>query len=1082
MEQSLDSSGPEFQAAVAAAFKPEQEKKAADICKKGTDGSGHIEGTVWERGRAEDGCWMFVLTFQGGKRAQILLSGSISRYFDSLPIAAGARVRLCLRSLSLEETSIQRFFLNKRFAWRDGVVIYIRSKTGQEAFYDTFPGDASPPSPSIVPQKRKRSPPTISSGATFVESEADNTTADVHECVQPLPPSAIADVEMNVSKPTELGPDSQNPQSLPSPPPEMHVGEDESALGHEYNHPTNDRPVSLRLPLETTLARPTENELTSSGGLPSKTKTKRRIQENPQGLNMTAQARKKLRVNQERNKKKHAKRAAAHLKPKQAILSENGDVDEDQYYWDHAELDIPDELLTEDTGQPVELPTVHLAPLAPPSRHGTPEQAPASQPSNDSKRDPIESLRAGCVTSFGTYTPLVEFGGIGPQHIVGIVSSVSPPTETKNGDFMARFALFDPSNFATSGLNVTLFEKSLKALPQVNMGDVLLLQHVAVDNFSAFCAVGASYRPWRWASFNVKTGMVSSAPQDTTALRHIKLEKSELHHCLLLGDWWRDVSSTAISFGTGIDTSVPITNKRTRQHKLMSEAQFEEYFDCTVEILHGTQNDNSVHNVYKIYVTDYTRNQFASPTQGSWCPPKLAEVVVPVELWESSTALGPTMQAGEFYSIRNIKLRMGGGGYVEGKMVEAEKITKLDEDELENRPHLVALLRRKREWEAIAKTSGGIHEFPHQLIEEVEENHHFCCTAEVVHISGKDDYLYLYITDYTMRSDLVPVSAVIASGVLVDRVVRISVYDAQVDTAKSLEAGDFIAIRNLRLRPSGNENRLCGRLGGDQRLITKLNPKAAGNPELKALLKRKKEVVSSQATNSVKNPKGARATRQVGAAAQIRESSASTTSSTKAKGKGKAVATQYLTLDEVKGSDTCPGVFRVQARVVDFFPDDLRDCTILRCTSSSGFDQRRTMQDPPTRRRCTNCDDAMDDNTFVRAFFRLFFRIADEAGTTLDVSVSEERCSVLKDLDPDEVYEDDEAFMMLVARVKSLVRDLLCVCEGEARRRPGAEDGTPAEAPLLDLTLGSWLPEGEPDMVESRAYIVLKHTVYDGDG
>lgn len=66
---------------------------------------------------------------------------------------------------------------------------------------------------------------------------------------------------------------------------------------------------------------------------------------------------------------------------------------------------------------------------------------------------------------------------------------------------------------------------------------------------------------------------------------------------------------------------------------------------------------------------------------------------MPVELWESATAVGPKMQAGEFYSIRNIKLRLNGGGYLEGKMVEGEKITKLDEDELENQPHLVALLQ-----------------------------------------------------------------------------------------------------------------------------------------------------------------------------------------------------------------------------------------------------------------------------------------------------------------------------------------------------------------------------------------------------
>lgn len=82
-----------------------------------------------------------------------------------------------------------------------------------------------------------------------------------------------------------------------------------------------------------------------------------------------------------------------------------------------------------------------------------------------------------------------------------------------------------------------------------------------------------------------------------------------------------------------------------------------------------------------------------------------------------------------------------------------------------------------------------------------------------------------------------PVSASIASETLADRVVRVELRDAQVDIAKSLETGDFVAIRNLRLRPSGGGTLLAGRLGGDQRLITKLNPKATGNADLRALLR-----------------------------------------------------------------------------------------------------------------------------------------------------------------------------------------------------------------------------------------------------
>ena len=107
----------------------------------------------------------------------------------------------------------------------------------------------------------------------------------------------------------------------------------------------------------------------------------------------------------------------------------------------------------------------------------------------------------------------------------------------------------------------------------------------------------------------------------------------------------------------------------------------------------------------------------------------------------------------------------------------------------------------------------------------------------MIYVSSKDESLFLYVTDYTSRNDLVPVSPSITSDLLADRIVRISLFDEQREIAKNLEPGDFIAIRNLRLKPSGSDHRLFGRLGGDQRLITKLNPRAAGNAELKALLR-----------------------------------------------------------------------------------------------------------------------------------------------------------------------------------------------------------------------------------------------------
>lgn len=80
--------------------------------------------------------------------------------------------------------------------------------------------------------------------------------------------------------------------------------------------------------------------------------------------------------------------------------------------------------------------------------------------------------------------------------------------------------------------------------------------------------------------FHVKSGMLSSAPADTCALRHFKPEESELQFSIRLGDWWRDASSNATSFAPDVSRA----GGRGREHKLIADATSDEYFDSTVEV------------------------------------------------------------------------------------------------------------------------------------------------------------------------------------------------------------------------------------------------------------------------------------------------------------------------------------------------------------------------------------------------------------------------------------------------------------------------------------------------------------------
>ena len=132
----------DVRAAVAATFKPEQKRRAGDVCKNASDCAGYIEGKVYDKGAASENSWEFLLTVELGSRAYVVLSGSISRWFRSLPIAVGAQVRLDLKGVAVEDLpsdKIRPLILRKRFVWREGVAIYVHNpKTGEEAFFDTW--------------------------------------------------------------------------------------------------------------------------------------------------------------------------------------------------------------------------------------------------------------------------------------------------------------------------------------------------------------------------------------------------------------------------------------------------------------------------------------------------------------------------------------------------------------------------------------------------------------------------------------------------------------------------------------------------------------------------------------------------------------------------------------------------------------------------------------------------------------------------------------------------------------------------------------------------------------------------------
>jgi hypothetical protein len=60
-------------------------------------------------------------------------------------------------------------------------------------------------------------------------------------------------------------------------------------------------------------------------------------------------------------------------------------------------------------------------------------------------------------------------------------------------------------------------------------------------------------------------------------------------------------------------------------------------------------------------------------------------------MWDEARALGPTMLPNEYYSLKNVRMKLSRAGCIEAKLVEP-KIQKLDPDDVNPDSHLKALI------------------------------------------------------------------------------------------------------------------------------------------------------------------------------------------------------------------------------------------------------------------------------------------------------------------------------------------------------------------------------------------------------
>ncbi|SJL00764.1 uncharacterized protein ARMOST_04078 [Armillaria ostoyae] len=721
---------------------------------------------------------------------------------------------------------------------------------------------------------------------------------------------------------------------------------------------------------------------------------------------------------------------------------------------------------------------------------------------------PIEgplAMAAGLYSGDNRYTALKQ-ATKGTKNIIGVVCSVDSPSKKPFRDWSCSMTIADPSVCSPEDGSLThphkyivnCFTKTYEQwLPRPEVNDVVILRDVKLTEFNGNPSAIGYHDSLQWAVYKPETGKMDhnrgSAPlsvrlgQDGTGVLFSPFHDArpqEIAYCSKLTAWWRAVLEkrredlgTVHQIGGEVSGKEIFSAESKRQHRLICDAgphvPPDGYFDCTVEVLYGYASE-AANQPYDLYVTDYTKNEQLIPVQYKWCPSTaLAETVLRIQMWDGARELGTSMQTGVIYSMKNVRMRVSKGGYLEAKIQEA-KIQPLDEKEAEHNAHLREFLERKKRWQSSDDTIEPQPEY--ELIQDAKPDEFFSCIVELIHATFTHE-AFIYVSDYT-RLDILPRFDEPWAAGLEHGIIRIKLTDGQVEMAKRFEVGTILSIKNLRLRRSYSEKIYQGLLGGNQRLIEKLADGNLIHAEMKTqLLERKVAIKNGPAVDSdtkpVSEPVLAEVKLEVEPSAEnavvketgeliIRSEATSPTGQAKKSAKshrelaGDFESYQRATIPEIQACTQCPHKFRLKAKAVSYFPKLLQDCVITRCT-------RCSVDLPSNYRKCIACD--IDDQA-LEYQYRLFLRLSEEnGGDDLMVAVTNEG-PLLKDFKRVNLCDDRDAYLAFLDLVEPFLGNLGDVQEGRETRKRLIEPSSPT----LDFMIETWNNVRGDKIYELRAY------------
>ncbi|KAJ7085732.1 hypothetical protein B0H15DRAFT_846156 [Mycena belliarum] len=603
--------------------------------------------------------------------------------------------------------------------------------------------------------------------------------------------------------------------------------------------------------------------------------------------------------------------------------------------------------------------------------------------------------------------------------VIGVVTSITSPSHVRGRDWSSSLRIVDQSNcieaFPTpkEGFRVNCFTKKYpKWLPAATHGDIVILHNIKTQEYNGEVTAVGYHDRMQWAVYNPVTGTIghgdsAGAPECTGLDDGFGLQFSPFYqqatpavvaHCVTLDDWWRSVKQNRENDMGTVHNISGATSRRTssgRQHKLISDISSEDtgtYFDFTVELIHRDL-PTSEGKPGSLYVTDYTPLSGGHVYQQDWCPSKLADHILVINLWEQARNYAENMVSGVIYSLRSVRVVTSQVGYREAKMWEA-KVSRPDDAD----PHLEALLERRKEFGSLEE----VLDSNITLIQDGKDKEHITCIVEL--LFKQDAEPVIYVSDYSCHPKLPAITEPWAKG-LDGRVLEVLLDDEQAAILPRLVVGQHYQILHLRFQQSVTKQQFRGRIGGASRLIRPIGLQSSS----KAAEWREKLI---ERKNSLKRPTETPAETPAEAPTE-REPQISPTTGVSQSSDTPLVNNGHVGISIKEAISSESSKFTIRAKVIDFFPFRLVDAFVRTCSECKTILSEK--------RKCSGCNDVDGQHIRIDCVLRV---LISDGNDELKVSVSG-KAPLLAGLTPVILHDDPQTLSLLSERLKPLLNNLV---------------------------------------------------------